>query len=244
MGLYQDVDLPVREALIDVHEKTLSSFARPGQCWTGAQRAALVAEARHARCNAGLQPQEQHTPLVERTMIDLPDAARKVARHVAVAVNDLTQGFVADALAAGLSEEEYVETIGVVSRLTSVDIFARGIGAQIPPIPTVQEGPPSCARPSHACDEGAWLPTVPGGRRGGADALAIYASETPQAAPFIYRALSLVPQEARGLIALGDVQYLPLASFMDLDFSFEPSITRPQYELVAARVSAFNECFY
>jgi len=54
----------------------------------------------------------------------------------------------------------------------------------------------------------------------------------------------LVPEEAKGLIALGKAQYLKITDFMDLDFSYDPDMTRAQIELLAARVSAINECFY
>ncbi len=54
----------------------------------------------------------------------------------------------------------------------------------------------------------------------------------------------LVPEEAAGLIKLGGAQYVRIDNFMDLSFTYEPTLSRPQYELLAARVSALNECFY
>ena len=39
-------------------------------------------------------------------------------------------------------------------------------------------------------------------------------------------------------------KFITLDEFMNLDFTFDPDITRRQVELVASRVSAINQCFY
>jgi hypothetical protein len=62
--------------------------------------------------------------------------------------------------------------------------------------------------------------------------------------PFIYRALSLVPDETGRCMELGDEQYLPGDVFFELEHSRSPGLTRPQVEVVAGRTSALNECFY
>ncbi len=239
MSLYDVSELAIRSTLTDVHEQTLASFAAPGRWWTGAERAALVAEARDARAEAGLQAR---TP--GHAGASLPDAARRVARRVAVSTNDLDRAFCDDALAEGLRDGEYCETVGVVSRAVNMDVFARGIGLKPRALPPARPGEPSRRRPQTAIDEGAWIATVPGGRRGRQDAVDIYGTNAVEGAPFIYRALSLVPEEAIGLIALGGAQYVRIGDFMDLGFTYEPAISRVQVELLAARVSAINECFY
>jgi hypothetical protein len=56
-------------------------------------------------------------------------------------------------------------------------------------------------------------------------------------------ALTLVPDEARGWFDVVDAQYLSGA--MMADFSREHrAISRAQIELIAARVSALNQCTY
>ncbi len=240
MTLYPDAGVPVRPALEAAHRATLTSFAEPGGWYSGAERCAIVAEARRARYEAGLQEDGGD----ETAHAGLPQAETSVARRLATKVEDLDRGFLDDALAAGLTMDEYVEIVGIVSRAVNLDIFARGIGVPVLSLPAPVAGPPARSRPVTARDEGAWVPTVPGGSRGGDEAPRIYGSNDPQAAPFIYRALSLVPGEATGLVALGAAQYLEIKDFMDLGFTYEPSLSRPQYELVAARVSALNACFY
>ena len=60
--------------------------------------------------------------------------------------------------------------------------------------------------------------------------------------PNIVRALSAVPDEVRVLRQLSQTHYLPLGGLRDP--SARRSLDRMQIELVAARVSALNECFY
>lgn len=243
MTLYDDFEVPVRPALEAAHARTLRSFAQAGTWYDAPARHALVAAARRARVEAGIQETAADADDAPAPDV-LPAPARRVARQVAVSTNDLTREFLEQALADGLTDAEYVEIVGVVSRAVSVDVFARGIGVRSRALPPAEPGAPRRTRPIAARDEGAWTHTVPGGSRGGDEAKAIYGSADPQAAPFIYRALSLVPDEAAGLVALGTAQYLPLPEFMNLAFTFEPTLSRPQYELVAARVSARNACFY
>ena len=240
MTLYSDSKHAVRAAVANAHQQTLESFTSPGRWFNGEQRAQIVAEARAARSAAGLQ--EANDEVAQYTT--LPDAVRDLARRVAVKTQDLTADFFEDSLDAGLTDCEYVETVGLVARSLSTDVFCRGIGVQTRPLPAIQPGEPSRIRPRSAKHEKAWADTVPGGAAGGDDAVYIYGTDQPEAAPFIYRSLSLVPEEAKGLIALGAAQYLEIEEFMNLDFSYDPEITRAEVEVVAGRVSAINECFY
>ena len=240
MSLYHDCEHPIRQELETAHAQTLASFSQSGAWWNGEQRASIVSEARDARCRAGLQDQAVADP----TTVEIPDVAKRVARQVAVSTNDLEHGFYVKAIDEGLSDGQYVEIVGIVSRLTNLDVFARGIGVAPRLLAEPESKAPSNVRPVTAIKEGAWVDSIPGGRRGKDEAIYTYDSKAVEGAPFIYRALSLVPEEAKGLIALGKAQYLKIADFMDLDFSYDPDMTRAQIELLAARVSAINECFY
>ena len=55
--------------------------------------------------------------------------------------------------------------------------------------------------------------------------------------------MSLVPDEVRTLCDLGAVHYLPNDRVLDPTAS-QGGLTRPQIELIAAKVSALNDCFY
>ena len=60
----------------------------------------------------------------------------------------------------------------------------------------------------------------------------------------VIRAMSLVPDEVRTLMDLGDVHYVPRELFMDFSGNPRGILSRVQLELIASRVSALNGCFY
>lgn len=223
------------ETLAAFHEEEMQTFARPGDWLTGEERVAVVRRARDVRASAGLQPADDGQGPAPAEV--LPDALLDVVDRVAVAPADLERGCLDDARAGGVTEEEYVETVGLVARAVNVDVYARGTDGPLPALPAPADGEPAFERPA-ARPEGAWVPTVPFG----AEAEAIYGG--PGMQPFIYRALSLAPGEARRVIAGGNLQYLALDGFFEFDYSAWPGLNRAQVEALAARVSALNGCFY
>jgi hypothetical protein len=128
-----------------------------------------------------------------------------------------------------------------VARITNFDIFARGIGVALRPLPAAQPGEPSRNRPAAAVVELAWVPTIPNGPDGGELAAELYGGKPK---PYILRGLSLVPDELRAHIELEGIQYTKLDSIFEFDYQHHEGLTRPQVEVVAGRVSALNECFY
>ena len=62
-------------------------------------------------------------------------------------------------------------------------------------------------------------------------------------APNVIAAMSLVPDAVRDLRRLSDVHYISDAQVAN-PFARGEVLSRPQIELIAARVSALNECFY
>lgn len=229
MTLYSDSKYPVREDLDATHEKQLAQLAAPGTWGNSQQRLAIAAEARQAGYDAGIleKPDDAGAP----SEIDLPDVAKKVVRELAANPKDFLEANFNDAKAGGLSDEEYTEIVGIVSRVTDMDVFARGIGVALRPLPAPGPGEPSRERPEAAIQELAFMPTVPNPPDG-----------PPK--PYIMRGLSLVPDEMRLHIELEQVQYLPAGKIVDPVFEHHKGFTRAQGEIVAGRVSALNECFY
>jgi len=238
MTLYAESEYPVREDLAKVHASQLDNLGKPGTWGGAAQRQAVILEAREACYEAGVlsRPAGAQSPEA-----DLPAAARRVARQLAVAPQELDQAFYQQALKDGLGEAEYVEIVGLVSRIVNLDLFAKGIGVEVQPLPQAQSGEPTRTRPEEAVLEQAWVPTVPDGPEGGQLGESLYGG---QPTAYIDRALSLVPEECHAHMELGEVQYLPGASFFDWNYQHHEGLSRAQVELIAARVSAFNECFY
>ena len=153
----------------------------------------------------------------------------------------MSKSFASRRWKTGLSDAEYVEVVGITSRVANLDIVARGIDVPLRAIGAVRSGDPTRRRPQKATAEGAWIDTVPSGIRGGDDARELYGNAMM---PFIIRALSLVLGESIAHLELEQAQYLPLQNFGQFDYQHHEGLTRPQVEVVSGRVSAINECFY
>jgi len=239
MTLYEDSAYPVRPDLAAAHASQLDKLGAPGTWGTGAQRLAIAAEARQAGYEAGVL--EEPADGGAAAEIELPEVARRVVRRLAVSPKDVDQASYDEALNGGLSDAEYVEIVGVVSRITDMDVFARGIGVALRPLPAAQPGEPSRERPAEAVTELAWAPTIPNGPEGGDLGAALYGGKPK---PYILRALSLVPDELRAHIEMEGIQYTQLDRIFEFDYQHHEGLTRPQVEVVAGRVSALNECFF
>jgi hypothetical protein len=240
---YEAATVIVRRDIVDAHRATWDLIARPGSWWTGAERVAIAAEVRHAEgCTlcvarkAALSPSSvsgEHESLAE-----LPDAAIDAIHRIVTDPGRLSQNWFEGLVADGLSDASYVELVSVVVATMSVDYFARSVGVELLPLPLPVAGACSGYRPACAQDNGAWVPTIAPGQENGAESN-LYGGKRPAV---VATALSLVPEALRIPQLLARVQYISPGRMMNLREG--RSITRAQMELVAARVSAINECFY
>jgi hypothetical protein len=243
--LYADAPFAVRDDLAAAHRRALERIARPGRWWTGAERVAIAAEARAARdCKLCTERKAALSPGAVAGAHDaaseLSDAAVDAIHRIATDPARLSRASYEKALAGGISDAQYVELVGVVVQVASLDAFCRGIGAPPRPLPAPVAGDPSRKRPAGARHDGAFVPLLaPGdveeGERGVFDG--------PRA-PYIERALSLVPDAVRAMKDLGAAQYVPMGRVPDVAYGGDRALSRPQIEVLAARVSALNECFY
>jgi len=235
--------MKVRDDITEAHRRAWQRLAAPGTWWTGKERVAIAAEARNAvRCTlckerkAALSP---HT--VEGTHDGLGVLTEGVVDVIHRVVTDpgrLSKEWYEQVLAAGLEDTHYVEIIGVIIRVVSIDVFCRGVGVPPHPLPSPVDGEPSRRRPESAKLEAAWVPMIAQGKEKGPEANLYKEGDHPH----VGRALSLVPDEVRGMKGLIRAQYVPVHQVIDVRVN--RSISRAQMELIAGRVSALNGCFY
>ena len=152
----------------------------------------------------------------------LDPVAARAARTVAARPASIRRSWVDGVIAAGLDQARYVELVAVVGRVVAIDTLLEALGLDLEPLPE-----PLAGDPSYEIDRGvrlgrAWVPMV-----GGAS---------------IVQALSLVPAENAELERLHGPLYLTFEEMADPHV--DKGLSRPQMELVAARTSAHNECFY
>ena len=240
---YRDAPVPVRDDLRAAHRRAWERLARPGTWWTGAERVAIAAEVRQAeRCALCQQRKNALSPRVvdgsHESVSAVPEAAVDVIHQVTVDPRRLSRTLFEKSLAQGLRDAEYVEIIGVAVTVLSIDQFCRGLGVSLRPLPEPRSGEPSRRRPPGARPEGAFVPMIRERRARGAEA-DLYPMFR---AGNVIRALSLVPDEVRGLLDLSAAHYLTPEQMIDLRAG--RALDRAQIELIAGRVSARNECFY
>lgn len=238
---YTAAGAPIRDDLRAAHAMVLEHFSRPG-CWfSGRERIAIAAESRLAvACplcrerKSALSP--EHVQGEHATTGALKEPLVGLIHRVRTDPGRLSRRFFDAVIAAGLHHGEYVEAVGIVALAAGLDFLCRALGVPVLPLPGPLPGVPSRHRPFGLQEGIAWVPLLPPEAASGPDA-DIYGGA--DFVPNIVRALSLVPDHVRVLRKWSDAHYVALR-----DLTARRAIDRPQIELVAARVSALNECFY
>ena len=244
---YETADVPVREDLTAAHRRAWDRLRRPGTWWTGAQRVAIAAEVRRAAgcalCAARRPALSPYTvPGPHAATEELPAPAVDAVQRLTTDPGRLTRAWFDGLAAGGLSDAEYVELVGVVGTVVSIDSFCRGLAVPLHPLPEPLDGEPTRARPLAARLDGAWVPMLPNGHHPGAES-DLWGDMPGGRTGNVVRALSLVPDEVRLLKELSAAHYMSGSEMMDLRLG-RGALDRPQVELVAGRVSALRGCFY
>jgi alkylhydroperoxidase family enzyme len=241
---YEDAPVKVREDIVEAHRAYWEHLRRPGTWWTGPERVAIAAESRQAaHCVLCRERKAARSPSAVTGTHDalgvLSPLVVDTIHRVRTDAGRLTRAWFDGVLAGGLAEPAYVELVAVVTMVAGIDFFAQALGVPPRPLPEPLAGEPTRYRPAAAKPGVAWVSTIAAEDAVGAEAdLYGFGGFVPN----IIRALSLVPAEVRMLRRLSDAHYLPVAQIPDP--SARRALDRLQMELVAARVSALNECFY
>ncbi len=241
---FDPTPLPIRAGLAVERERAWERLAAPGTWWNSATRLAIAAEVRNA--SICLLCRERKAALSPYTIDGthhglgaLSEPIIEITHRVATDAGRITQAWIDSLHVAGVTDEQYIETVGVVSLVTALDTFDHALGLTRRPLPPIQPGEPTRHRPAWAKRDLAWVPTV---------APEVLTADDPDpysvhGAKNIHRAMSLVPQEVINFFDL-DVE-LYLKDHEIRDFATEHrALTHAQIELIAGRVSALNGCYY
>lgn len=238
-------ELPVRADLLDAHRAAWTRIAGPGTWLTAERRLAVAAEIRIARdqcpfcreIKAALSPGAARGTHTTSGKLTAPEV--ELVHRLVCDSGRLSEQWAQSVLDMGLSDGEYVEITGIVAMVMMLDTFTLGLGLPDQPLPAPIAGEPTRYRPPGARKKAAWLPIV--------EPDDVVASDGPMypspKAGYIYRGLSMVPQSMRDYWAMANCHYLPGQYVYQFDRSIR-AISRPQTEVIAARVSALHQCAY
>lgn len=238
----------VRADLAEAIEVAIRRLVQPGTWWSGPQRRAIAEEARHAR-NCVLCKQRKNAlsyNSIQGSHEVLGDFSNDVIEAIHRLSTDsgrLGETWVRNVTGDDLSEEAYVEIVGIVAIITAIDTFndVTGNASINKPValPVPLPGEPTFHRPNGAKRNLAWVHTV---------APEDFEPSDPNPYPVhgvanIHRGLSLVPQEVFNFFDLDVELYIQDSQLRDYGNS-PRAINRAQIELIAGRASAINNCHY
>ena len=155
---YLESDWPVTDRIREAHVRSWQRLAAPGDWWTGAERVSIAAESRRASALVDGLPDSGPGPA------SLPDAATFAVHKLIGDLPNVTREWYEETIAAeGMSDAHYIELLGVVVHVWSVDEFHRALNIPLEPLPEPIGGDPSRVRPSGLKQNGSWPPTIRGG---------------------------------------------------------------------------------
>ena len=244
-ALYGAAPVPIRDDLAAAHARAWDRLGGPGTWWDGAERVAIAAETRHAAsCDLCRRRKEALSPAAidggHGSLGDLPQSVVEIVHRVCTDPGRLSERWFRDVMAAGLGDGQYVETVSIVAHVVAIDTLARGLGLDPLPLPKARPGHPSRHRPAGAKPGGAWVAWLEPTDLSEAEA-GLYPAGPPPAN--IRKAMSLVPDEAKSFFDLVSQQYQGPLEMRDFAREYR-AISHAQIELLAARVSALNQCLY
>jgi hypothetical protein len=210
----------VRADLADAHARSLDHVRRRGAGLTAGRRVEI------ARCARSAYLDDQPSPPWVRPYGDRHlDVAHRVARHAGT----VTEAWYRQILDEGMPELEWIEVVGIVCAVVPPVAFARAIGAPLPQIDDRRDDDPPTGVVADPL-AGATLNWVP---------VAAPADERAS----VVQALSALPDEFDNLWRLAAAQYMSDAQMADPAWT-RGTLSRPQMELVAGRISRIRECFF
>lgn len=199
-------------------------LGRPGAWWTGLERLAIAEQIRRSAPR----------PLWDRAP-ELVDVGDESDGHLSAFVRSLTERVTTQPssidhktylhIVERIGEDAYAELAAIATQLVPIDHLHDALGLEREPFPTAEPGQPTEERPADLVDDVAFLPTVPA-----------------EGLPHVAVSLSLAQADNARRMLLVRAMYSG-RSFGDMVWTHR-ALSRPQIELVAARTSALNECFY
>jgi hypothetical protein len=135
--------LTIRQGLDREVQRAWTRLAAPGTWWTGAERLAIAAEVRNAAsCALCMERKAALSPYTVRGDHDshgaLAQPIVEIVHRVVTDAGRLKESWVRSMMTSGVTEERYVEIVGIVALVTALDTFDHALGRAVRPLPPCQ----------------------------------------------------------------------------------------------------------
>ena len=217
---YQASGFAVRESVRLAHQNSWSVIAKAGSFWTGKERVQIAEQARAARLQRSDLPFNRSYP-----KSNLSDSALEVARTIAADAKKINPKWANEQIKL-IKGGPYIEIASIVVTVTAIDAFSEALGRTHETLPRPQAGEPTREQNPSVAHIGGYVPMM-----------------EPWQGPNVARAFSLIP--AANALFMSNVQQMYASNGGGFsEMVWDGPLSRPQAELLAARVSSVNECFY
>jgi hypothetical protein len=242
---YNSSSITIREDLHQAHDRAWQRIASAGTWLDATKRLAIAQETRQARScgfcvsrKKALSPYRQAGPHDQDS--NLTPAEVDVVHRIVTDSGRITSAWINSLQTEGIDDACYVEMLSVVTQVLVIDDFCLALAISPPPLPAPVPGIPAGVRPLSAKLEGAFVAWIPAGDQSEDSKLF-----SARLVPNMQRAMSLVPDAVRAAQELMSAHYMPyerVPVYRDGDHG--RALSKSQMELLAARVSFLNDCFY
>lgn len=244
MVSYDGCGFQVRQDLVDSQKHAYQRISMAGTWLDGDRRTAVAKEVRNARTCPHCQAQKS---ALSPNSVDgehaglgaLNSAEVDVIHRIVSDPGRLSEQWYQSNVGDVLSPEEFIEIVSIVAIMMIIDTFTFGLGLPDHPLLSPEAGEPSRYISPGARKDAAWIPITEPEDVSESDG-PLYSN--PKVG-YIQRALSAVPDSKRDYWGVTDTHYLPGPMVYQFDTDFR-AISRPQIEVIAARVSALHQCLY
>ena len=220
-------DHNVSENLLDAFNSCWKRIAEPGEWWNGKERIAILEEVRKDR--------DEGHPIVRAPLADLSNTPSpvisplvcEIIRKVTSNAHEIDDKWAKEAIGR-IGEGKYSELVSLVVNILPIDIFCLLLGRPVVSLPVPKNGKPGESIPDGLADGGAFVP---------------WRTEN-WVGPNVARALSFVEKENAIRMKLVESMYAGSDKFISMIWDDTEPLDRSQVEIIAARTSSINECFY
>ncbi len=214
----------VPDEVIQSFEIVWQNLGKPGAWWTGQQRIQIAQEVRNSSQPTLVERVNDLSKYSHQETESLSPYVRAVVRKITYESSTIDRDAY-DRIVDVLGQDRYAELAAIVTQVVPVFTLADILGYPREKLPNAHDGAPTKERPEDLVNDVAFLPTF-----------------SPRGLPHVAVSLSLAQADNARRMLLVRSMYSG-TNFGEMVWEHR-SLSRQQIELVAARTSAINECFY